>query len=263
MKALPAYFTSAHRDINLALLGKTLDIGALSMVEPMVRELATLPSPDSEGLSALYPSYDGEHLWRGLALPPEDLEIFMEQHREGEVVTYPTFTSTTVISPSQTRYGYGNRPLQLRIKHLKPTKAKHVDPYKKSKDEGELLFAPNSSFRVVSRTVTSTIPSVKPLRKVFGSTSEGLGIANLTLGEMIQDRSLEDLLSSEDYCWFRALLKKGAIPLERCSENATVGELYSPSKLKGGKAAFYYAAAQCLKSEELEPYSVRIHLEEI
>lgn len=289
---MAAYFTPDYRDMNRYLYDPSsrdeLDPSISQKVEDLTNELAMIPASDESELQARYEAkgvhYDGKHFYRGMDFQdPEQFSRFLEEHPEGEIIEYAAFTSTTVANPylegGKLDGGWANKNLQIEIAHktLDESKARHVDPYKKKKDEGEFLYPPGQRFRVRKVEVLQEqerLPSRfrDPLKQVFLSESDGFGIPNLPLRAILGDNEPSALMSNPEYEWFRSLLKKRGLPsAETWTPETTIGELYSKSKLKGGKVALYNNAEAALrkqvKPEEatgiMDPKNVRIVLEEV
>lgn len=289
---IAAYFTSDYPDMNRWLYDPSSreelgpDIGF--KVSALQDELAMLPPPDYSELVARYSSkgvhYDGKHFFRGMDFQdPDRLNQWLDGHIVGDTIEYPAFTSTTVANPDldggKLDGGWANKNIQIQIIH-KPngsTSARHMDPFKKRKDEGEMLYPPGQRFRVVSKEVLveqERLPSRfrEPLLNIFGSQDDGLGIPNLPLKAIAGDKPLSALMTDSEYSWFRDLLKKrGLPPVESWNDNTTLGDVYSKAKLKGGKVSLYNLSETPLRSQVkpeeatgiMDPKKVRIVLEEV
>lgn len=289
---IAAYMTSDYPAMNRWLYDPSSreelgpDIG--DKVSALQEEMAMLPAPDTQELQARYlakgVNYDGQHYYRGMDFQdPDRLNVWLNEHVPGETIEYAAFTSTTVANPytegGKLDGGWASKNVQIEILH-KPdgqTSARHMDPFKKKKDEGELLYPPGQKFRVVSKEVLAAqerLPSRlrDPLLSLFGSQDDGLGLPNLPLRAIAGGKPLSALTTDPEFEWFRALMKKRGLPsVDSWDESTTIGQVYAKGNLKGGKVAFYNAAEASLRSQVkpeeatgiMDPKSVKIVLEEI
>lgn len=292
LPGMAAYFTSDYPAMNRYFydpesrgdLDPSIEAKALAAQS----EIGRLPHADEAELQARYAEkgvfYDGQHLYRGMDFQdPDQMIAFLSNHEEGDEIVYAGFTSTTVANPTmdggRLDGGWANKNVQIEIEHLPlaQSEAKHVDDLKKKKDEGELLYPPGQKFRVKKVEVLEEEERLPPrlrdpLREVFLSEKDGYGVPNLPLKAILGDKEPMAITQDPEYEWFRNLLKKrGLPPVEEWTPDMKVGDLYSKSKLKGGKVAFFNAAEKALRPQvkleeangQMDPKKVRIVLKEL
>ena len=124
MISIYAYTAGAYKDLNSALRkGNKKEID----------KTAFFASSLDSALKAL-PNYTGE-VYRGTQLPPNVLKTY----NVGSTVSDPAFLSTSVM-------GHYPGPHQMKIKSKT---GKVISPFSSHPSEVEVLFAPNTKFKVV------------------------------------------------------------------------------------------------------------------
>ncbi len=139
-QAIRRYTGSGYGELNRALRqNKELDKDTTAFVEIM-----------NSGLKKLRP-YEGI-VRRGVDLPPEVLE----QHKVGEIITYAAFTSTSIGS------GFGNSHKFI----IQSKTGRYVDPISATQGENEVIFLPNTKFRILSKKVVNSYGAVFVMEEV-------------------------------------------------------------------------------------------------
>jgi hypothetical protein len=218
-------------------------------------EMATYPV---EEIQAHYAEkgveYDGKSVYRGMAFSDlNQINDYVSSHQEGDLITYKSFTSTTVESPQsggKLNGGWGVRPVQIKITQADNSRAKWADPYKRSKDEGELLFPPDSQFKVKKVVIDreERLPDRlrEPVLDLFKSSKDGFGTKNLKLSAIMGGLDPSEVLTRPEYEWLRAFFKKRGFPKE-LGPDTTLGDICSVSNMRGGKIALYRNLINSLK----------------
>lgn len=159
---LQSYFSEQYKDINRFFYDKSFvpDIDIQMKAEALLEAFDQLKDYSKEEIINHYRekdiNYDGSTVYRGMSIEnPEFFNYFVNNHEPGSTIEYPSFTSTSVANPNDSKAkkvdgSWGTKPLQIIIKQKDNTNGKWVDPYKKSKDEGEILYPPGQKFKVVS-----------------------------------------------------------------------------------------------------------------
>lgn len=228
--------------------------------------------------------YDGQTVYRGMSIfDPDFFNEFINQHKEGSIIEYPSFTSTSVANPQATNQGkldggWSQKKIQITIKQKEKTSGKWVDKRKRSKDEGEILYPPNQRFLVekVEKVEREKLPSRlrEPLLDIFKSTKDGYGLDNLPISAILGGLSPTEILTNPSLLWIKELLKKKGLPdLSTLDINTKLKDILVLSKHKGGKSNFYLKATESLlnignilpeeRTGEKEVFSAKIYLREV
>jgi hypothetical protein len=263
MEGLKAYLSSEYWDMNLYLYDsssrKRLDPSIKKKILSLKKTLKDLPPPCEEYLHSRYSGkYDGKHLFRGVDFyNPEKMISFLERHRSKDVVVYPSFTSTTCSLSPELDGNWRSKRVQIEIKHLplKESKARHIDPFKRKRDEGELLYPPGQKFKV------KKVEVIEERERLPDYFRERLYVkwSDLTLQSVLGDRTLDD----PDYFWLKPLIKSEVSP------DTKIADL--KLRFKGGRIAFLNQAEGSLRrqvrdserTKKMDPTKARIFLEEL
>ena len=243
-----------------------------------------LPSHSIEEIQNHYKEknvyYDGKSLFRGMSFESQrGLNSFLDMHKEGSIVSYPSFTSTSLANPNDSKDkkvngNWGSKPVQITIKQKDNTAGKWVDQRKRSVDEGEILFPVGQKFKVVKieAQTREKLPSRlhDPLQSIFESSSEGKGIKNLPIKAMLGDKTPQEFLDSPDFNYFKPLLKKN-LPDHDTWKDLPISSILRIDKIKGGRFSFMNELVKALSNQvkpeertgETEVSSLKIHLEEL
>jgi hypothetical protein len=153
--------------------------------------LKKLPNLNTNEINKRFSGYrlQDNTLIRHMQISEELLSGFLGQHREGDNITYNSFTSSTVFAdddatPNLERFSrYAN--VKMIIKRLgdKESSGRLVDHFKNRAVEGEVLFPPGTTFKV---------------EKVEYADKDGSGKKHyITVSEVISDTSGENLSKGE------------------------------------------------------------------
>lgn len=249
---IQAYFGSEYPEINKYFYDEEYRKEAPEDIkmkaEAAILGFEELPELDKEKLQEEYAkigvNYDGKHVYRGMTFGSQDaLESFLADHKEGEDITYEAFTSTSIANPEdsagQLDGGWGKKPVQIVIEQREDSAGKHVDDRKRSKNEGEILYKPGTTFEVdrIESDEREKLPDRlgKPIESIFTSSEDGGGVKNLPVKTLLGEKSPEAILNDPNYAWFKDMLKKRGLPDISEWDNLTFGDIFSIGKMKGGK----------------------------
>lgn len=287
---LQSYFSVDYKNINRTFYDSTfkptneIKIKAEALSEafdslPEINKDEIISHYDEKGIK-----YDGSTVYRGIGNEdPEFFNKFIQSHKENDIIEYPGFTSTSVANPKDSLDrkvdgSWGSKPAQVIIKQKDSTAGKWVDPYKLSKDEGEILYPPGQRFKVekIEKDEREKLPPRlrDPLLNLFKSKDDGFGIENLSLKDVLGDLSPAEIMTNPELLWIKSLFKKrGSLDITAIDPNTKLKEILTLSSHKGGKSKFYDLASQSLlntsnisldeKTNEREIFGAKIYLEEI
>lgn len=271
----PKYREVAPQDIKMK--AEAAEVGFKQLPNHSVEEI-------QEHYSAKGVEYDGTTVYRGMAVFDPDLfNEFINLHKEGSVIEYPSFTSTSMANPNASKErkvdgGWGAKAIQMEIKQKDGTSGKWVDQRKRKKDEAEILYPPGQRFEVekVEKVEIEKLPARlrDPLKDIFKSTDEGFGIDNLKLANILGGRPVIEIMTNPEFAWIKYLLKKRGLPdLATLDTNTKLKDILTLSRHKGGKSSFYAKASQSLlnvgniqdseRTNEKEVLSAKIYLREV
>lgn len=198
--------------------------------------------------------YDGVHVYRGMSFAsPEATTEFVSRHLEGEIINYNAFTATSMVDPTQGAAadgGWGNKPVQIVITQAENTAGKHLDDFKKTKDEAELLYPPETTYRVdrIEKVEQEQLPERldSGVKKLL--LSKEAQKDSLTIKDLIGDLTPAQALAQPEFAWLAAAMKKRGIPdVTTWDSNSLVSSYFNLDKFpKGGALAVYNIASASL-----------------
>ncbi|MEO1372940.1 MAG: ADP-ribosyltransferase [Cyanobacteria bacterium J06635_10] len=150
-----AYYTKINRALQGALtnevdkfllIAKAATVALVKIPPVTLAYVQSLPQPDNTQTTGLLRRYKGMSPRR------------MEPYQVGEIITEPTFVSTTYwhlpFGIIQRYAENANTVFEINITpNINGSVGRYVDPLKRRNREGEILFPPGVQFRVKERTV--------------------------------------------------------------------------------------------------------------